>query len=296
MMNRAINDLCQLKDDKLFQEISIGMGHILEVVKRLGRSASRLPGYKKVHTKSLHSHAVHLLGALAEEEAAKFFILLDFVRCPRSQQKSRSRQLGYFYDHLAKGIYAEICSRHFVDFADVARFVNSRRKAFYLDGPMDVDWIFSNNILSRREDRFYVNYVKDGDDNYYWQYPRTTDFEIGYHTGTVIEIARALDAVDLASPKGLAIVAEIWRTVEVKPELTHHEISMLNRQTLKHLQEKGLSRDTPCETFDFIEQRWSFPLYSLDLSLDPPTHDRKAQKKRIKELRDIQERWTPDDY
>lgn len=294
MKNRAIKELCRLADDELFREISTGLSHILEVVNRLDRSARRLPGYGRFYTKSIHSHAVHLLGSAAEEEAAKFLILLDFVRCPRSLQKPRSRQLGYFYDHLAKGIYAEYCSWRPVDFAEVAHHVDLRRQAFYLDGPLGVDWIFNNDILNRRVDRLYVNYVGDDDGNCYWQYPHPEDFMIGYHTHAVIEIARALHAVGVATPEGLASVAEIWRKVKVVPKLAFDEVEALNVRTLQFLHDKGLLRDTPPETHALIEDRWSFPLYTLDLSLDPPTANRKAQEERFKELQEIQEQWTPD--
>ena len=117
---------------------------------------------------------------------------------------------------------------------------------------------------------------------------------IGYHTRAVIEIARALHAVGVATPEGLALVAEIWRKVKVTPKLAFDEVEALNLRTLQFLQERGLLRDAPQEFYTLIEDRWPFPLYTLNLSLDPPTGNRKAQEKRIKELREIQERWTPD--
>jgi len=290
--SRAISHLCQLRDDDLFREVSTGLGHILEVVNRLDRSARRLPGYRRFYTRSLHSHAVHMLGSLAEEEAAKFLILLDFVRCLPSLQNARSRQLKYFYDHLAKGIYAEYCAWRPVDFADVTRHGNLSRQAFYLDGPLGVDWIFNNDILRKRVDRLYVNYVRDDDGNRYWQYPRTTDFEIGYHTGAVIEIARALDAVGVASPEGLAVVAEVWRTVDITPDLTIGELKKLNYHTLKAIEERGLLKDASNGAYTHVHERWLFPLYPLDLFLNP--RDSREQEEEIEELRKIQDQWTPD--
>lgn len=240
MRHRAIKDLCSLSDDKLFPEISTGLGHILKVVDRLQRSIRRLPGSGQIFTRSIHSHAAHILGALTEEEAAKFLILLDFVRCPRTMQKKRPRQLGYFYDHLAKGIYAEYCSWHPADFAEVTRLVNSSRQAFYLDGPLGVDWIYYNNILSEREDRLYVNYERDDEDNSDWYYPREFQFGFGYRAGTVIHIVKALDAVGMTSAEGLAVVAEIWRRVKIKSELTIGELIDLNHRTLRNLEDRGL--------------------------------------------------------
>jgi hypothetical protein len=47
------------------------------------------------------------LKLFVEEEAAKFHILLDAVRCPREPADRFSRQLGYFNQHPVKGLYAE---------------------------------------------------------------------------------------------------------------------------------------------------------------------------------------------
>lgn len=63
------------------------------------------------------------LGAIADEEAAKTLILLDLIRGGRNDQKQVRRQFGRFYDHLARGIYAELCGMRPGDFAEVRRFV-----------------------------------------------------------------------------------------------------------------------------------------------------------------------------
>ena len=295
MKNREIGVLCQFGDRELFCEVSTGLGHIMEVVRQLDRSARRLPGYGHLHTKSVHAHAGHVLGSVAEEEAAKVLILLDFIRCPRSLKEERSRQLRYFYDHLAKGIYAEYCSWRPVNFDEVTRHVNINHQAFYLDGPMDVDWIFYNDILSKREDRLYVNYVK-GDNNYYWQRPHTTYSEMGYLPSAVIEIAAALEATGVMSSEGLALVAEIWRKVKVEPELTYDKLTELNLRTLTLLQEQGALKDAPDASYACVRDQWPFPLYPLDLSLDPPAWDRDAQKERIEELQKIQQSYSPESW
>ena len=101
-MERAIKDLCQLPDARLFEEVATGIGHVVKVVGRLDTATHNL-------SEAGNHHAARILGNLAEEEAAKVLILLDAVRCPRKRQTERSRVLGYFHDHLAKGLYAEVC-------------------------------------------------------------------------------------------------------------------------------------------------------------------------------------------
>ena len=143
-MERAIKDLCQLADAELFGEVATGISHIVNNANRLDSAAAKL-------SENDHRHAARIVGNLAEEEAAKGLILLDAVRCPRNRSADRDRTLGYFYDHLAKGIYAEACGWRPADFAEVTRYVESERKEFYLDGPNDVDWIFPNRIDSSKQ-------------------------------------------------------------------------------------------------------------------------------------------------
>ena len=81
--------------------MATGIGHVVEVVGRLDAAAHTLSEAK-------HHHASRILGNLAEEEAAKALLLVDAVRCPRNKQKERSRTIGSFYFHVAKGIYAQV--------------------------------------------------------------------------------------------------------------------------------------------------------------------------------------------
>jgi hypothetical protein len=49
-----------------------------------------------------------VLKGFAEEEAAKILILVDAVRCPPKLISSKLKRIvGWFYDHLARLIYAE---------------------------------------------------------------------------------------------------------------------------------------------------------------------------------------------
>jgi len=285
METRAIKNLCQLRDEELFHVVSTGLDHVLEVVNRLVRSVRRLPGSGKFYTKSIHSHAAHILGSIAEEEASKFFILMDFVRCPLSLKSERTRQLDYFYSHLAKGIYAEYYGWHLANFKEGERIINQMREQYYLDGPMDIDWIFYNRTLSQREDKFYVNYVKEDEGECYWQYPRNEDYVIGYSTGAVIRTANAIHQVGLTSPEGLSVTAEIWRKFEITSELTIGKLEKHNKRTLETLEKRGFLKKTPDENLTNVMQRWLFPLYSLDLSV------KKVKKSK---LREIQEQWVPE--
>ncbi len=283
-MERAIKDLCQLSDASLFEEVATGIGHVVEVVHRLDTAARRL-------SEASEHHPARILGNLAEEEAAKVLILVDAVRCPRSKQAERSRTLGYFYEHLAKGIYAEICKWSPADFAEVVRGVKRERVEYHLDGPSDVDWICPNRITQQREDELYVGYVRDDSDEEgqgerYWVCPHNDDL-FGYRTPQVVNVARALHRVGATAPAGLAVVGELWQPVELRPAMRFDELERLNCRTLEVLEGRGLLEDTPGEVHAVIRNHWPFPLWPLDLRV------RKVEKER---LREVQRRWSPYDW
>ncbi len=220
-------------------------------------------------------------------------ILLDAVRCPRDKEKSRT--LGYFYEHLAKGIYAQVCKWNPADFAEVVRGVKRERVEYYLDGPNDVDWIFPNRITQQREDELYVGYVHDDSDEEeqgerYWVYPHNDDLLddlFGYRTASVIDVARALHRVGATAPAALTVVAEVWRPVEVRSEMRFDELERLNWRTLEVLEERGLLAAAPAEVHAVIRRRWPFPLWPLDLRV------REVKKER---LREVQRRWSPEGW
>ena len=157
MKHRAIKDLGQLSDPDFFRAVSEGLSLVIKNATRLHDAAQTLHDAK-------HAQGTHVLTLLAEEEAAKFLILIDAVRCPLRLAKIRTRQLRYFHNHLARGIYARLVKFHRrVRLAGLERIADSDRESLFLDGPNDVDWIFRNTILARREEAIYVDYVETVD-------------------------------------------------------------------------------------------------------------------------------------
>lgn len=281
-MERAIKDLCQLPDTNLFAELAAGLGYIVENAGHLDAGARTLSGDDQ-------HHAARVVGNLAEEEAAKGLILLDGIRCPQNRPAEKSRTLGYFYDHLAKGIYAEVCQWRPADFGEVARQVERDREEYYLDGPNDVDWIFPNRITQEREDDLYVNYVRDSTDEAsqgprFWMCPDNEAF-LGFWTPPAVCLMGALHRVGATTADGLRVVAEVWRPFEPGPGTRADELERLNLRTLETLEERGLLAVDESETTELIIDRWLFPLWPLDLRKNPV--DRAA-------LREIQSNWTPD--
>ena len=257
---RAIKDLCQLSDADLFEEIAIGIGHVMNSVNELDAATRTL-------YEAGHHHPARVLESLAAEEAAKVLILVDAVRCPRNKQKERSRTLGYFYNHLAKGIYVEASAWHPENFAEVRRLVDWLRRDYYLEGPSpaELHWVFPNQITQWREDDLYVGYIRDDQGRHHWAPPHVIG--TSYLTPAAIDLARTLHRAKATTPEGLSIVAEVWRPVEVRNEMRWlTEQRELNRKTLVELENRGLvpaSTQIDGEIWD----NWVFPLWPLNLQV-----------------------------
>lgn len=279
MRARAIRDLAQLSDEDFFEQVAEGLGHVHDNATRIEEDARLLYEQK-------HHRGSHVLLTVAAEEAAKFLILLDAVRCPRQPAAVFSRQLGRFNDHLAKGIYAEYYKLHPATFEEVEHLIARERADFYLDGPNDVDWIFRNRIIDQRESALYVDYMET-DDGRLWVAPHDVVLEmgLGYHAPAVITLARQLYAIGFANGKALAVIAEIWRPVVMTPEFRWWDLRTLNHRTLQALDEKGLLVEAADRTYADVVDRWLFPLHSIDLS---PI---KVEKEK---LRAIQQNWGYD--
>src|SRR5438309_985887 len=155
MRIKAITDLDQLPDKGLFEEVADGLNHVADHTLTLDSQARVLFTEGK-------SRGARILRAIAKEEAAKYLILIDAVRCPRIPGSSLfPTHLRRFNDHLAKGIYAHVCNLRPGTLGELHSWIDQERKEYYLDGPNDVDWIFSNRLVREREESFYVDYTEN---------------------------------------------------------------------------------------------------------------------------------------
>lgn len=257
MRPRAIKSIASLSDKALFRELAEGLELIAEHVTALGEAADTLAKTRQVRGEDA-------IRALQDEEAAKFLILIDAVRCPRKNQAVRASQLGRFHDHLAKGIYVEVYEWSPASYGEVLAGVEDLRSSHYLDGPNDVDWIFRNVIEARREESLYVDLVEEESSQRRWYSPRRFDIA---GSGTVASAARLVGAMHrsgFTTIEGLRDVAAIWRGFIPEESTQWQPVAMLNRDTLGALSARGhiIGRDDA----SLIVERWSFPLFAADLS------------------------------
>ena len=102
MRPKAIKDLAQFKDSALFSVVAEGLTSIHE-------NATRIEDAARILNEKRNIRCARILESIAKEEAAKYLILLDAIRCPRKPDDRFSKHLSKFNQHLAKGLYAEAC-------------------------------------------------------------------------------------------------------------------------------------------------------------------------------------------
>jgi len=283
---RAIKDLSQLDDAELFSEVSKGLRLCVVNSLRLWRDARELLASRRPQGSAI-------LRLFVEEEAAKFHILLDAVRCPRQPADRFGRQLGYFNQHLAKGLYAKYYNLFSPsDLAEIRLHMDRERQTLYLDGLNDVDWVFQNDILRQREESIYVDYVAYADNfrnEHHWHSPdpRLMRLWLYRNRPRVLDVALAIHGAGMTTAAALAKIAEVWRASSMDDSIKWPVLRQLNVRTLNILEESKLLRVRPDSVYRRVADDWLFPLYPLDLGrieIDP------------EDLQAVQRNWSPDAY
>ena len=254
-------DLANFADERMFAEMSEGIPLIVKSAEELDEAGRQL-------FVAGEFRASEIVKGLAEEEAAKVLILLDSVRCP-PDSRSKANSLRGFYRHLAKRVYAAVNSLpNILSFRELSEFVAHECKTLYLDGPSGVDWIFTNAITTRRENKMYVDYVRDITDrkgDYSWSVPQVLPPVVGsYRHPPVVRLSRALCDAGANSVPGLACIAGLWRGFHPESGTSRAELQCVIERTLERLGKVHVGTISPVAE-SLILSEWSFPLWPLEL-------------------------------
>jgi hypothetical protein len=215
------------------------------------------------------------LRTFADEEAAKVLILLDIARAGWKDHAAVNVAMSSFYSHLARGLYAQAYGGAPADLAEVRRYVDMLRQRYYLDGPMDVDWIFGNEVLTNREERLYVDYIEAETGDRRWTGPadraRLLDepFRFPAPTSVPVQLIAAMRRVGLLTEEGLSATRRVWDGVVVEDSMHWSELRPLSIAVLDELVEQGLDlrESDNIEAARYVLEHWIFPLTSLDLTM-----------------------------
>lgn len=293
-MRRAIRNLEQLSDNALFQTLSEGMPLIVDNADGFDETAHRL--YRDGEFR-----ASEIMRGLAEEEAAKVLILIDYVRCPRSSE-GRAQVLNRFYGHVAKRIHAMACEYpDIASFGELSDWVEHECRPWYLDGPKGVDWVFPNSISEKRERDLYVDYVQDVTDAAaacYWIAPASSDdySQSQYPTSDCVMLVQSLSGAGAVSADGLAEIADVWRSFAPEPCTDREELHRLIAETLDRLAQRcGALEEAAAQ---FIVSHWPFPLWPLTIR-EPRPNDgdlnslRKTRERAIEWIMETEAKRDP---
>jgi AbiV family abortive infection protein len=203
MRPRATPKLASVSEDKLLSILAEGLPLIAEHVAALARSAEHQSGPSAVR-------GANAIQVVATEEAGKYLVLLDAVRCVRASHEIKARQLRRFGNHIAKGIYVKVTDWSPATFGEIHRYIERLRQSHYLDGPNDVDWILRNEIEAEREELLYIDYVET-DEGDRWVSPQQWRDSLGVgRTADAVRLVLAMHRAGFGNPKTLSKIVEVW--------------------------------------------------------------------------------------
>lgn len=283
MLPRRLPTILQQPPHLRFRSLSEGARMLAESVATLEADAVSLGSTRR-------DRGAAVLRCFIEEEAAKVLILLDLARAGWANQSAVSKCLRAFYSHLARGLYVKAYDGSPDDLAEIRNYVDHLRQEFYLDGPMDVDWIFGNEVIASREGRLYVDYVEDEHGERRWTGPADRSalmdepFDFPAPASAAVPLVSALSRIGLLEEQGFDLTREVWDGVVVDDRLRWLEIRKINVEIVNRVaQHSGLKVDVEAdrEAARFVVEHWIHPLFSLDLALakvDP--QDLKQERER----------------
>lgn len=269
MFPRRLASIQQIPEAERFSVLAEGMALLGENVATLEADATTLGDARR-------NRGAAVLRSFAEEEAAKVLILLDIARAGWKDQDSVRSCLSAFYSHLPRGLYGRAYDGSPADFAEVRRYVDVLRQQYYLDGPMDVDWIFGNEVVTNREERLYVDYIRDEDGAHRWTGPadRAAIFDDPFRSpmmpSTVVPLIAAMRNIGLLTTQGLSATRAVWDNVVVSDTMHWSELRTVNIAVVEHLATvTGREYATKEDRVDlaYVVDHWIFPLSSLDLTI-----------------------------
>ncbi len=271
--------LCNMPADNRLKFIAEGLPLILESARSLMKASRSLKGSPR-EAEILERHAV--------EECAKILILMDVIRCPKKIISSlMGKMMKWFYDHLARLIYADAQGWKPMHIAQLQEYVDNSRKSHYLEGEYS-EYIMPNWELFNREMALYVDVMCDENAEPSWCSPLATPSPpelFGVMNPVSYEIAEGLEAMGAFTKAGLRIVHDVWGSIEFVGDQDWSASRDLLKEMWNRLDRAGLMTDRLTETHAHnLVNNWQLPMYHIEFSPIPVT---------LENLRERRERDTP---
>jgi hypothetical protein len=208
-----------------------------------------------------------VLEGFAKEEAAKILILMDAVRCPVKLLPARIGTIvDWFYDHLARLIYAESIAWAPMHVTRLREYVKDHREAHYVDG-FAGQYILPNWNVYRRESQLYVDVQAFEDGEPHWSAPIGHRHGFLHYVPPILRLVEAMSAAGIFTARGIKATSEVWSKVEFKDTENREDCERLTQELLGRLIAEKLP--SPAATHDHVNalfRLWQLPMYDFDFT------------------------------
>lgn len=270
--------ICQMREEERLSLLEEGLPLILESAEGFRAGAEMIKSRPR---------EADVLDGFAVEEAAKVLILIDMLRCPNSK---RSQQVGtfvrWFYDHLARLIYAEALSWRPTDKSQLRSYVDSHRRSHTTDGAVG-EYIVPSGPVPNRERRLYADVERLDDGSLTWNAPRSwkdelTNLPFFDRVPDAIRVARAMQKLGMFSMAGMKVVSEVWGAEPLSDAMRWQDSRDLTLKMLKSLENKGAILDGATNDHArLLLERWPLPMWDFELSpIVVPLEQLEAERER----------------
>jgi len=108
----------------------------------------------------------------------------------------------------------------------------------------------------------YVDYIETDDGKFVWLTPSMSKNLLPDMAESLF-LSQSFHLAGCTSPVALKQISDFWKSIVIKPKTTFFELTKINHQMLKSLDEKGLLKQQTQNIYTTIANSWSFPMFSL---------------------------------
>ena len=250
--------LCQMRHEDRLAFIAAGLPILLASSQGFQDAAAHLRDRPREED---------VMVSFADEEAAKILILLDIVRCPPAQVNQHiGKLMRWFYDHLARLVYAKATSWKPMNVGQLQRYVQTECEEHTLEGFAGV-YILPGGPVHERESALYAYIQLHDDGELAWHEPRTRPSLFGPEESDALRVVNAMHRLGMLSLVGLRVIASVWSGTRFSDEQTPRIAKALTQATLEQMEAAGLIPDS-AEDGDVgtLHERWQLPMYELQIN------------------------------
>lgn len=257
-----LSALCQMREEEKLSLLAEGLPLILASSEGFQAAAEAL----RVRTRESD-----VLEGFAAEEAAKILILIDMLRCPKAQRARRNGSfVRWFYDHLARLIYAGAVRWRPTDKRQLRSYVDIQRRSHVTDGAVG-EYIVPSGPIPDRERRLYADVERLDDGTLIWNLPRSwkdglPDTSLFDRAPDALRMARAMQKLGMFSEAGLKVVSDLWSAESLGDQMTWQDGQDLAMCMLELLDKQGsVHEDSTNEDARLVVNEWPLPMWDFEL-------------------------------